>query len=213
MAQSDAFYEQMRKYEFLFIFSDQTKQGLHIYATKDNPDKTSLCKWILKINLSYNPGTEPGNLDQCDTCWTMCSEYMVEQSKKEVREQIPTILTRKRKALVPPKIPNDLSVDERLALTIIQPVSISDPRYPSIHGCRYICTYCQDGIDNEKQEPCTACLRMYHDDCRDKMIFDFYRYTRIHISKRNCTFCSFYVLSTPSIRPVILTHFVKAQRM
>lgn len=214
MAHSDAFYEQMRKYEFLFIFSDQTKMGLHIYDTKHNPEKTSLCKWILKINLSYNPGTEPRGLSLCETCCTMCSEYMVEQSKKEAREQIPTILTRKRKVSVPTQIPNDLSVEERLALTTtLQPVSISDPRYPGTHGCRYVCTYCQDGIDNELQEPCPTCFRMYHDGCRDKMILDFYRYTRMRLLKRKCTFCSFYVLSTPSIRSVILTHFVRAQRV
>ena len=206
MNYSEEFYEQMRKDECLFILSDQSKPMVyHLYLAENNPEKNTLCKWIVKINLCYNPGTEPKRIKTCPTCMDLYQEYAKERSQKEAREILPTILSRKRKPSSDTE--KGSSGDGNIQKTKWEVVKITDERYPDMSRMRYRCTNCTSGISDVRCEPCSICSRAFHPVCKQKMASDFYHLTKCRIPKNTCVFCTIYLSCNQHIRTVLLRTF------
>ena len=196
MNYSKEFYEQMRKYECLFILSDQSLPLVyHLYLAENNPEKISLCTWIVKINLCYNPGTEPAGLSTCVECMHLYKEYVKDQ--EEAKQILPTILSRRCK----PNSENVVAVKE---------VKITDERYPNSCKMRYRCTYCKTGISYLNTEPCPICCRSFHSFCKKNMKTEFYRLTCILIPPNSCPFCVAIFSSNKDTRESLFRTFLSA---
>lgn len=190
------FYEQMKKYEYLFIYSNQSHGILHLYRVRNNTYRVTMCNRSIPIQLCYNPETEPRHLTVCSFCEASINEAFREKYQQEALSQLPSILSRKRSQRTTQKeiqIDDELdeeTINERLSqIKIDTSVSLVDPDYPPASHIRFTCSYCAAGIREEKVEPCSSCRHVFHSYCLVHVRWDIYRQFNVFLSPHPCVSC------------------------